>query len=75
MSPGVDIAHKTASTKLRKIMPSTKDAAISKYGEKMHIFGGSQPHPGGDHRLSISCVVVERPDHHCGDDLVYKACI
>ena len=24
----------------------------------------------GDHRLSISCVVVERPDHHCGDDLV-----
>ena len=26
----------------------------------------------GDHRLSILCVVVERPDHHCGDDLVYQ---
>ena len=24
----------------------------------------------GDHRLSISCAVVEQPDHHCGDDLV-----
>ena len=24
----------------------------------------------GDHKLSISCGVVERPDHHCGDDLV-----
>ena len=24
----------------------------------------------GDHILSISCAVVERPDHHCGDDLV-----
>ena len=24
----------------------------------------------GDHRLSTSCVVVERPDHHCGDELV-----
>ena len=23
-----------------------------------------------DHRLSILCGVVERPDHHCGDDLV-----
>ena len=23
----------------------------------------------GDHTLSI-CAVVERPDHHCGDDLV-----
>ena len=30
----------------------------------------------GDHRLSISCAVVERLDHHCGDDLavmVYTA--
>ena len=26
----------------------------------------------GDHRLSTSCRVVERPDHHCGDDLVYQ---
>ena len=24
----------------------------------------------GDHRLSISCAVVEWPDHLCGDDLV-----
>ena len=24
----------------------------------------------GDHRLSTSYGVVERPDHHCGDDLV-----
>ena len=24
----------------------------------------------GDHRLSISCAVGERPDHLCGDDLV-----
>ena len=24
----------------------------------------------GDHRLSTACGVVERPDHHCGDDLV-----
>ena len=24
----------------------------------------------GDHRLSTSCEVVERPDHHCGDYLV-----
>ena len=24
----------------------------------------------GDHRLSTSCWVVQRPDHHCGDDLV-----
>ena len=24
----------------------------------------------GDHRFSASCGVVERPDHHCGDDLV-----
>ena len=24
----------------------------------------------GDHRLSTSCGVVERPDQHCGDDLV-----
>ena len=24
----------------------------------------------GDNRLSTSCGVVERPDHHCGDDLV-----
>ena len=24
----------------------------------------------GDHILSTSCVVVKRPDHHCGDDLV-----
>ena len=23
-----------------------------------------------DHRLSMSCGVVERADHHCGDDLV-----
>ena len=23
----------------------------------------------GDHRLSTSCEVVERPHHHCGDDL------
>ena len=23
-----------------------------------------------DHGLSTSCGVVERPDHHCGDDLV-----
>ena len=31
----------------------------------------SDPHVQiGDHRLSISCAVVERPDHHCGDDLV-----
>ena len=22
----------------------------------------------GDHKLSIACGVVERPDHHCGDD-------
>ena len=26
----------------------------------------------GDHRLSISCGVVERPDHRCGDDLVLQ---
>ena len=25
----------------------------------------------GDHRLSTSCLVVERSDHHCGDDLVF----
>ena len=25
-----------------------------------------------DHRLSTSCTVVERPDHHCGDDLVFN---
>ena len=24
----------------------------------------------GDHKLSTSRGVVERPDHHCGDDLV-----
>ena len=24
----------------------------------------------GDHRTRTSCGVVERPDHHCGDDLV-----
>ena len=24
----------------------------------------------GDYRLNISCAVVERPDHHCGDHLV-----
>ena len=24
-----------------------------------------------DHRLSMSCAVVERPDHLCGDELVY----
>ena len=24
----------------------------------------------GDHRLSTSCGVAERSDHHCGDDLV-----
>ena len=24
-----------------------------------------------DYRLSKSCGVVERPDHHCGDYLVY----
>ena len=24
----------------------------------------------GDHRLSTSCGIVERPNHHCGDDLV-----
>ena len=24
----------------------------------------------GDHRLNTQCGVVERPDHHCGDDLV-----
>ena len=23
-----------------------------------------------DHRLNTSCAVIERPDHHCGDDLV-----
>ena len=27
----------------------------------------------GDHRLSTSCGVVDRPDHHCGDDLVIVA--
>ena len=26
----------------------------------------------GDHRWSTSCGVVERPDHHCGDDLVFN---
>ena len=25
----------------------------------------------GVHRLSISFAVVEWPDHHCGDDLVF----
>ena len=24
----------------------------------------------GDHRLSLSCAVIERLDHRCGDDLV-----
>ena len=24
----------------------------------------------GEHRLSTSCVIIERPDRHCGDDLV-----
>ena len=24
----------------------------------------------GDHIFSILCAVVERPDYHCGDDLV-----
>ena len=24
------------------------------------------------YRLSTSCWVVERPDHHCGDDLVFS---
>ena len=24
----------------------------------------------GDHKLNTSCGVVDRPDHHCGDDLV-----
>ena len=28
----------------------------------------------GDHRLSSSCGVVERPDHPCGDDLVGYCC-
>ena len=32
--------------------------------EELHI---------GNHRLSISCWVVERSDHHCGDDLVVAA--
>ena len=27
----------------------------------------------GDHRSSTSCGVVERPDHRCGDDLVWDA--
>ena len=26
----------------------------------------------GDRRLSTSCGVVERLDHHCGDDLVFS---
>ena len=25
----------------------------------------------GDHRLRTSCGVFERPDHHCGGDLVF----
>ena len=25
----------------------------------------------GDHRLSTSCGVIERPDYHCGNHLVY----
>ena len=25
----------------------------------------------GDHTLSTSCGVAKRPDHHCGDDLVF----
>ena len=25
----------------------------------------------GNLRLIISCAVVERPDHHCGDDIVF----
>ena len=29
----------------------------------------------GDHRVRISCAVVERPYHHCGDDLVYNIAI
>ena len=28
-----------------------------------------------DRRLSTSCRVVERPDHHCGDDLVVSAAV
>ena len=27
----------------------------------------------GDHILSTSCGVVERPDHHCGNDLVINS--
>ena len=25
----------------------------------------------GDHTMSTTCEVVERPDHHCGYDLVF----
>ena len=27
-----------------------------------------------EHRSSTICMVVERPDHHCGDDLVFSSC-
>ena len=36
-------------------------------GQKARLWNCSQI---GDHRLSTWCEVVERPDHHCGDDLV-----
>ena len=32
--------------------------------------GGQPNEPIGDHRLSASCVVVERSDHHWSDGLV-----
>ena len=40
-------------------MPTTPDTHVPQ--TEMQI---------GDHRLSSSCGVVERPDHQCGDDLV-----
>ena len=38
-------------------------------GQKVPIWNCSHI---GDHRLSTSCGFVERPDHHCGDDLVLR---
>ena len=42
-------------------------------GELLHEPIPDSPREGsqiGDHRLSISCGIVEQPDQHCGDGLV-----
>ena len=48
-----------------------EDTLVGRELAKLCIEQLSQKPQTSERRSSTICAVVERPDHHCGDDLVY----